>query len=347
MTKKHRQLRAAGQELREAQKSNPYLTRSLDLRSQGNLIVAKHLLNAFDAVKRTDFVAAEEHVAIAKRLAPEWYEVHRVDALVKAAEGNVTGAQQAFEGAVDLEPGSAPLRLRYGMFKLEHLDDPPAAIDELLLALKIDPDSLDCRLELVRAYQRDLAFEAARRQLNVLFDRASDLSQLRLRMLHDLEMQQWMRLADRLSLSGDHDRSSRALESMKRAFRQCPDKIRDAKIRSRLMQAVPTARRILRYTTDDEVKVRARGFVDWVESGSLISEKATSAGESARSRGVVVKLLSEHGYGFIRLRDGDEVFLHFSKLEFDKDELAVGDELVFGLGPGRDGGVQAVQVSRA
>ena len=27
------------------------------------------------------------------------------------------------------------------MFKLEHLDDPPAAIAEFLLALKIDPDS--------------------------------------------------------------------------------------------------------------------------------------------------------------------------------------------------------------
>ena len=284
ITKKHRQLRAAGQELREAQKTNPYLARSLDLRSQGNLIVAKHLLNALDAAKRREFVAAEDHVSTAKRLAPEWYEVHRVDALVKAGEGNVTGAQQAFEGAIDLEPRSAPLRLRYGMFKLDHLDDPPGAIEELSLALAIDRDSLDCRLELVRAHQRDLAFEAARSQLNILFDHAPFLSQLKLRMLHDLEMQQWMRLGERLASTGDHERASRALESMRKSFHLCPEKMRDSKIRSRLTQVLPTARRILRFSQQKDVQNRVGASCNglrqvriWAQTLRPVQPKALAA----------------------------------------------------------------------
>jgi cold shock CspA family protein/tetratricopeptide (TPR) repeat protein len=348
VTKKQRQLNAAGQELRQAQKSNPYLIRSLDLRSSGNLIVAKHLLEALDEARHQDFVSAEESVAKVKRLAPEWYEVHRVEALVKSQEGNITGAQQAFEAAIELEPGSAPLRLRFGMFKLDRLDDPEGAIDEFLQALDIDPQSLDCRLELVRAHQRDLDFEAARRQLSKLFANESRLSQLKLRMLWDLELQQWMRLADKLSLDGDHERSSRALESMRRSFQASPDKLRDERIRRRLLQALPTARRVTKYSTDPEVLARARDFVTWVDAGH--PPDGTTAEEpeaTGLSFGAVVKLVPERGYGFIRLRDGDELFFHFSQLQFNEADVTVGDELLFELGAGRDGAAQALQVRRA
>jgi hypothetical protein len=49
-------------------------------------------------------------VATAKQLAPEWYQVHCVDALVKVQSGSVAGAQEAFVGAIEREPNSASFR---------------------------------------------------------------------------------------------------------------------------------------------------------------------------------------------------------------------------------------------
>ena len=346
LTAKHRQLRAAGEELREAQKIDPYRLRSLDLRSAGNLIVAKHLLNALDAAKKNEFVRAEEEIGKARQLAPEWYEVPRVEALVKANEGNLTAAQHAFEAALELEPASAPLRLRYGMFKLDHLDDPSGAIGELSRAVEIDPKALNCRLELVRAHQRNLEFEFARRELDELAAGSARLSPLKLRMLHDLELQQWMRLADHLSVAGDNDRAAKALESMRKAYVQCPSKVRDPKIRGRLAQALPTARRVYRFSRDPELKTQTRQFIEWVTRGMPDSNGSTpSVGQQAL--GTVTKLVHERGFGFARMSDGESVFLHFSDLEFDEAQLEIGTEIVFELAEGRDGGLRAIKAVRA
>ena len=347
LTAKHRELQAQGQDLREAQRLNPYLVRSLDLRSAGNLVVAKHLLDALSAASDNNFARAEEELATARRLAPEWYEVHRVEALVKAREGNATGAQEAFEGAIDLEPESAPLRLRYGMFKLDFLNDAAAATEELQRAREIDPNSLDVRLELVRAYQRDVDFESARVHLNHLLDNQSRLPRARLSMLWDLELQQWMRLARRLSMEGKHERAARALQSLRRAYYRVPHTLRDAKIRGRLTQALPTARRVAKYSRDGHEAARVREFITWVEAGGLLGEEAALAqSPQERRRGTVVTLHSDRGFGFIRLGDGDEVFLHFSQLEFDQADLVIGDELFFNLVPGQDGRLRAMKAAR-
>ena len=346
VTRRDRQLRAAGQQLREAQKANPYQVRSLDLRSSGNLIVARHLLDALDSSRKGEFAAAGSAIATAKQLAPEWYEVHRVEALVQAREGNITGAQEAFECAVELEPDSPPLRLRYGMFMLDHMDDPEGAIEELELALKRDPHSLDCKLAMTRARQRSLDFEGSRRLLNELMADQVRLPQLKVRMLYDLELQHWSRLAEKLVSEGDHERASRALSSLAKAFHDCPGKLRDEKIRGRLPQALPTARRIARYCYAEDVRRRVAAFVTWVESGQW-TDSAAPDERGVGAKGTVVKVITDRGYGFLRLRDGDEIFFHFSDLEFPERELRVGGVVTCDLGKGRDGAARAFHVARA
>jgi tetratricopeptide (TPR) repeat protein/cold shock CspA family protein len=348
VTRRDRELRAAGQELREAQKLNPYQLRSLDLRTSGHLIVARYLLDALSHGRNGAISQAESALANAKRLAPEWYEVHRVEGVIQTQAGNLTGAQDAFECAIELEPNSAPLRLRYGMFKLDHMDDPDGAIAELKAALNIDPESYDCKLEMTRALQRNLDFEASRRLLNELFGDQNRLPQFRLRMLYDLELQHWYRVAEKFAAERDHDRASRALMSLARSFQQCPNKLRDAKIRGRLQHALPVAMRVRKYAYDTEVVVRLDTFIRWIDSGNWArTEAAGDEGDDERARGIVVKIVSEKGYGFIRLRDGDELFFHYSDLQFPEAHVSTGISVMFEIDEGKNGGSRAVRISRA
>lgn len=318
----------------------------MDLRSDGDQIVAKHLLQALDAAQGGLIADAKTHVATAKQLAPEWYEVHRVDASVRVKDGDIAGAQEAFEGAVELGPESAALRLRYGMFRLDHLDDPAGAIEELSLALERDPHALDCRLELVRAYQRALQFDEAQRNLNELFLQRVRLSPYKLRMLHDLELQQWMRRAAHLGEHGEPARGVRALASMKKAYEGCPVRLRDDRIQRRLTQVIPVARRLARRCEDDDANRQVQRFIDWAvatERGSVAEPELTPG---VQARGTIVNLVPDRGFGFVRLADGADVFLHYSQLECNESDVRVGDEFVFELGQGREG-LQALKARRA
>jgi cold shock CspA family protein len=231
------------------------------------------------------------------------------------------------------------------MFKLDHLDDPEGAIAELAFALQGDPESLDCKLEMTRALQRNMDFEGSRRLLNDLLEDQARLPQLKVRMLYDLELQHWSRLADKLVSEGDHERAARALLSLARAFHNCPGKLRDEKIRGRLPQALPTARRILKYCYVEEVRRRIVAFITWVESGQWTDSAAPNE-SGVGARGTIVKLVTDRGYGFLRLRDGDEIFFHFSDLEFPEAELEVGGAVTCDLGKGRDGAARAFHVAR-
>jgi CspA family cold shock protein len=56
------------------------------------------------------------------------------------------------------------------------------------------------------------------------------------------------------------------------------------------------------------------------------------------ARGTVKFFNAEKGYGFISRTDGDDVFVHYSKIQGSGYRtLEVGQEVEFEIGPGRKG----------
>ena len=58
-----------------------------------------------------------------------------------------------------------------------------------------------------------------------------------------------------------------------------------------------------------------------------------------------IKLISDRGFGFIRMAEGEDLFFHRKELEgVDYDSLREGKEVEFEVGRGRIGRLQAVRV---
>lgn len=341
------QLVSAGEDLRTQQKRNPYLSKSLDMGSSGNLVVARHLLSALEAIKKDDFATADHQLERASQLAPEWFEVHRVAAMLEARRGNYPGAQDRFEAALELAPTSAPLRLWYGLFLLNHLAEHEEAAAQFEAGLHIDREALDIQLELARArlYLED--FDAAREPLDFALERQHALSVFRLRKLHDLNLQHFMRLSDRLSREGEQPGALQALLGMRRAFEQCPPACVDDRIRGRLDRSLPTARRIARYADDERIAQKALEYERWCQAMSTGTPPSNSRRAGALV-GAVCSLVAESGYGFIRTEEGGDLFFHVSDALGVTDllELPIGTPVRYRLGKGKDGKDKAVEIAR-
>ena len=62
--------------------------------------------------------------------------------------------------------------------------------------------------------------------------------------------------------------------------------------------------------------------------------------------GVIKKLFSDKGYGFISVAEGDDVFFHFSKLKDDVEKnINEGDWVTFSTSEGKNGEFKAIDVS--
>ncbi len=171
LVKRRRQLVAAGEEVQAEQSRNPYSFQSIRTRSAGDLLIARYLLDALHFSSRGEIEKADAALSNAKELAPDFFEVFRVEAIVRFRDKNLQAAREAYETAISLEPGSAPLRLFYGNFLARYFDELDLAMEHLRTGLRIDPSSEEIQLEVARVYMYKGDFEAARKILTELSGR--------------------------------------------------------------------------------------------------------------------------------------------------------------------------------
>ena len=65
-------------------------------------------------------------------------------------------------------------------------------------------------------------------------------------------------------------------------------------------------------------------------------------------KGTVKRLIKDRGFGFVKIKQGEDLFFHSSELQgVDFDSLGEGQEVEFEVGQGRSGSPQAVKVRLA
>ena len=65
-------------------------------------------------------------------------------------------------------------------------------------------------------------------------------------------------------------------------------------------------------------------------------------------KGTIKRLITDKGFGFIKIEQGEDLFFHRNELQgVDYDSLGEGQEVEFEVGRGRSGRSQAVKVRLA
>lgn len=260
-----RQLNVSAEEMRATQTISPYSTFSIAARTSDDLILVRYLKDALNHAGENQIELAQRSVDKARRLAPEYFEVHRVAAFVYEKQGNIPAARQEYEAAIELEPTSAPLHVLYGMFLLEFLDDPASALEQFQEAGKIDPGALEVQLHVARVSLALRHFDEARETINQLQARLNSetTSEWVRRKIYDVHLQYFQRKADHLCSIKDRSGAVRCLTELKKAYQECSPYLMDLRMEETISKAANTASDCANLIQDKSTKTRIHKLSKW------------------------------------------------------------------------------------
>jgi len=260
---RNRQLTALREEM-NAKITNEYSAFAIAMRTKHDIVAAKYLRDTLKAASAKDFDRSESLLATAKELAPDYFEVYRVEGWLRAERGHISAARAAYDSAIELEPNSAQLRLWYGQLLLR-ADDAESALRQLLVARELDPDAVHTQIEIGRSMLYLRQYRECQAVLKPLLDR-TDLRERTGRILWDLYLQTFRREADHLANLQDNQAAFEALESYRDEYKKCPSNLRDQRMKSRIEDVGRCLQVIKRFLNlDEEMQRRMKELEDWLE----------------------------------------------------------------------------------
>lgn len=315
---------------------DPYDYYTVSARSRSDYIVAKYLLEALNFAESGRFDDALNRVTTAKQLAPDYYEVYRIEAQVFAASSNLRAADTAFQAALEIEPQSAPLRLFYAAFFREVRHDIDAALIQVAVALHEAPDDPYVLLEHARCNLDLLAFDAARKSI----ERAVQLA----RKGGD-QAEAWllaMQLAQREAIfaleTGDYRRAAETLGAVRQVFERSPIALH-SQLGRYVAESYGTAWCIINESDSPPLVDTARASVSWLQGIPGLRSPASVILSNDRTVGQVRWRNPSQPFGFVVTEDNIDVFLSRSNMRVpsDFDLLHAGSAVSFVMAAGEKG----------
>lgn len=124
--KKSKELSIGIRQINKVQKYNEFALNALVYDNQNQMISAKFLHEALSSSKGGDFETALLKVKEAKNIDPNYFEVYRVGAFIKAMQGDLLSADEDYQLGLEIAPENVRLLFYYAqflMFKLEDVDN--------------------------------------------------------------------------------------------------------------------------------------------------------------------------------------------------------------------------------
>ena len=302
-------------------KTNRYSFYSIAKRSKGEVIVGKYLHDAISAAMQHKYALAQEKIDTARTLSPQYYEVHRVAAMVHVGLGDHSAADECYEAALNYEPNSAPLHYWYGSFLSRHIKDSARALAQFELAAKLDPHEAQIPLEKARTLYFSNKLREA--EIVILPLLARRLPNAVARKVYDLQLQCLEKEASVALRQKDHPRALSALEKLAEARRILPAEFYDSftlKTIKRACATIEYARGVfVEPATKEKVNMMFKAFVE-----GLAQKGVTWSVENVPSDfyGVIVRTMNN--YGFIQCDDKKEYYFAFWAI---KSTMSPGDIL--------------------
>jgi len=339
--KRRQQLIAAIEQMNAEQVSDPYSFYSIDRRSESDMIVANYLREALLKARSRQFKEADDFVAKARNLAPEYFEVYRVEANIKAQQDNYSAARTAYEAAIELNPQSAPLRYWYAGFLLRYQNELEEALKEFKEAAKLDPTSVDIQIETARTCLYLRQFGDARKIIDNLLKQLKQTKAIVQRKIYDLHLQYYARKTDHLIHQRDKIGAFEDLEHLREAYQNCPPGLIDERMKKTLGKVGTSIQACTSILQNEEGRKRADKLLAWFENDiQALNSNETNWEIKNRLQGIVIRLVSGRNFGFIHTTNtSQEFFFRRSTMARSSDwsKLQEGTKVLFWDGGFIDG----------
>lgn len=331
LIRQKQKLISGGERIQSDSERNPLSPGNIHCRTRSDWVIAKYLRDALSNIRQGNLSGAFDIIGEAKSLAPDFAEVHRVEAYAHVRAGNISNAFDSYERAVEFAPDSPIVRLVFGLFLLREVNDTESAIEHLKLATELCPDRPEPRIELARAYLYLHRFDRARAQIESLEGLAVTDKKTQTK-ITDIHLQLLARSADFYQSNGDPNDALETLEATKQFFLSIPDP--DLKMRERVAKLRMTASWLRTTFTCGEAFDRATALLHWIEQTAAEPED-NSQGPSQHpslkleNEGSIKQIHHSQRFGFIVADDGGDLFFHASYTPHSMSEFTTGQRVRF------------------
>jgi len=129
ITQKSRELTSGIQEIKKVDSYNEFSINALSCETPNQRIAAKLLSEALSYSRANNYQEAFRKVNEAKNVDPNYYEVYRVSAFLKATSGDTLSAEDDYLLGLEIAPDNPRLLYFYAQFLLFHLEDTKKALE--------------------------------------------------------------------------------------------------------------------------------------------------------------------------------------------------------------------------
>jgi len=335
------------QEQRGGQAFNRYDPRTFKVRNRSEALAVRKLKEALAFSNRGDLLEAERVLDDLRVSSSDYFEFHRVDALVARRAGDIPRAVNAYEAALEIAENQPQLHAFYAGLLSRDMADFTGAMEHLERALELDPSVPYLLQEAARnaffAYdfpkakeflERAGAYPAKTRRDAIIFA--------------DLTSQLHYREAEYLARSGDLDGAARALGELSEHLKVMPIKLVDDKHLEHLRKGYRLIAELRRVDNGDltqaltELSDRLRSIENDVNPGDEQEQPVEYAG-------ACVGRLREPGrtttFGFLRNQNGEDCYVSRASVgERIWFELCNGARVRYETSVGPVGKLQAINV---
>lgn len=242
-----------------------YSKRNIVQRIKNDRVIIRRLLQALRYIEENRYESAYELLDEAKRLAPEYFEVHRVLAYFHQRKGNIPEARSSYELSISLSPNTPQLHFWYGWFLLRDEELSDEALNQFEIARKIDPESPEIVIEIARVNMFQKNYSKSWSVLNEFVEKYGLIERCSYHFL-DMRFQLHYREADLFASQARYKESFSKLKSMRAEFRKMEAQFTDlSRVVHRIKKANPVISILMRNCEEinsDEL----REMQNWIQS---------------------------------------------------------------------------------
>lgn len=257
------QLNAIFENQRLQNDKNRYYMKNIHYRDKLDRVIVKKLHHAFQAILNDDLDKSYEILKESYTLAPDFFEVARLQAFYFTKMGNFHEAREKYELAIQLSNGLPQIHYWYAKFLLESMRDVDSATLECEKALQKDNKAIDVHILLSRCYLYQHEYKKCINKLAELH-KLEGLDNRHKKVIYDLNIQVSYRQADDNCSLRNYDDSLNFLIEMKAKFDKIPEDYIDAHTIKRIKKSKVTIKNLGNNLTSKSQIKQLNSIESWV-----------------------------------------------------------------------------------